>query len=111
MVVKNYGLSTLDVSFGQAMLASLIAGMPFAALWTAIGVSSQNFGDILEGKRGFRDALEMLPENKFLIFGVGLVAVSLFAFVALSFRRRFKEIIKQAEDDPGADASTMKKQQ
>lgn len=95
MLIKNYGLAVLDIPIYQIVYASILAGIPFSALWAFIGASSHSLGEIMEGKKSIRDALP--SENTELIIGLGILGVASFSYVLTKFGMRFRQILAEVE--------------
>jgi len=95
MLLKNYGLGCLDISIFEIWVASLFASLPFASLWTAVGASATNMADIFEGKISVRD---ILPDNYLLVAGVAAIGASIFLYAFARFMKRFRQIMKEAEE-------------
>ncbi|GBG30522.1 Golgi apparatus membrane protein tvp38 [Hondaea fermentalgiana] len=96
MIVKNYGLASLDIDVFKIWIASIVSSIPFAAAWTAVGASATNLADIFDGKMKLRD---LLPEDSLPILIVGILAGALFLYALTSFMKRFREILREADDD------------
>lgn len=99
MVIKNYGLSVLDVSIWDITVASFLAGIPFSAIWAFIGTSSKNITEIFnpEAKTSVLDILmKNIPEEyRALCIGVTAISTLLFTYWLISFGKRFREILKE----------------
>lgn len=101
MLLKNYGLGSLDIPVVQIWLASLIASVPFATLWTAVGASASNVQDIFDGKVS---AADVLPDNLAVLAPVAVVAGGAFLLAFRNFAKRFQQILKDAEKEAAEKA-------
>lgn len=106
MLIKNYGLSVLDVPVSLIFLSSLATGLPFAAGWTLLGSSAKDLGSILRGEHSLRDALPMEPT---ILLPVVVVFLVCFAYVASSFARKMKVMMAEATADMEAEEEKAKK--
>uniref|UniRef100_A0A7S3V1S7 VTT domain-containing protein n=2 Tax=Aplanochytrium stocchinoi TaxID=215587 RepID=A0A7S3V1S7_9STRA len=97
MLIKNYGLSILDIPIAKIVIASFMAGIPFSAAWAGIGASSKNLAEIMEGKANLSDALP--EENRELLAILAVVGLGSFVYVLGKFGSRFREIMAQVKAD------------
>uniref|UniRef100_A0A7S2WPG0 VTT domain-containing protein n=1 Tax=Mucochytrium quahogii TaxID=96639 RepID=A0A7S2WPG0_9STRA len=96
MLLKNYGLSCLDIPLFQIWLASLFSALPFALLWTFLGSGSASLSEIFEGKLSPRD---LIPGNP-LIVGPGLLVVlGVFGFGFRKFMKSFKQVLDKVQEE------------
>jgi len=105
MLIKNYGLSCLDVSLVKVWLASLISSGPFAALWTFVGASATNLADIFDGKLSARD---LLPDNVALVGSVAVTVGGIFVYLLRSLGKRFQTILAEVESQQKEQAVQSK---
>ena len=103
MLIKNYGLSLLDIPIYKIVQASLLAGVPFSFMWAGIGASSQSLTEIMEGKQSLRDALP--KENLELLVAGAVIMGGGFFYVLTKFGMRFREIMASIESE-GAEKKT-----
>mmetsp|Transcript_20342 Transcript_20342/g.39963 ORF Transcript_20342/g.39963 Transcript_20342/m.39963 type:complete len:546 (+) Transcript_20342:303-1940(+) len=103
MIIKNYGLASLDIDIFKIWVASLLSSGPFAAAWTAVGASATNLTDIFDGKMKLAD---VLPQNYGLTFSLGFVFVLFFIYALTSFMKRFRQILREVENEEMSSASS-----
>lgn len=104
MVVKNYGLATLDISFFTIATASFCTGLPFAFMWTYLGSSAHSLVEIASGT-----SPSIVPDG----YGT-LVTVGGVAFIGLCFYLLFSYINKafseMIEEEPTTEMTPLKRQ-
>lgn len=96
LVIKNYGLAVLDIPIWKITFAAFAAGVPFAAGWTALGASSRDIAEILNGKKKLTDALP--SENQEILAVLAVIGLVAFVYALTKFGKRFREILREVEE-------------
>lgn len=99
LFLKNYALGVLEVDLRVVLLAGLVSGTPFAAMWSYVGTSAHSVVGILEGRHNKSPGRSVPPSYAAL---AAIVFLPLGAYVVSWVKKEWKKAsleLKEKDDD------------
>ena len=97
MALKNYGFAVMDIPLHHIILAAIMTGLPFAAMWAYVGSSARSLSDLITGEAR-KNVAESFGSPRIVAVAAPMIICALY-FAGKWINRIFQQVLEEERRD------------